>query len=102
MLHQRLKLGQVHASFKLQAYALILLRGPGPPFVFSLSPRSKPTDELFFSCVFYGDLYPNDECYDAPTAQGLQLLMRARKDSAYGPLRDYFEYPSCIGFVRMG
>ena len=54
------------------------------------------------SCVFYGDLYPNDECYDAPTAQGLRLLMRARKDSAYGPLRDYFEYSSCIGFVRMG
>ncbi|KAI9461626.1 alpha amylase [Lactarius psammicola] len=74
----------VDASFKLQAYALILLRGPGHP------------------CVFYGDLYPNDECYDAPTAQGLHLLMRARKDSAYGPLRDYFEHPSCIGFVRMG
>lgn len=74
----------VYASFKLQAYALILLRGPGHP------------------CVFYGDLYPNDECYDEPTAQGLRLLMRARKDFAYGPSRDYFEHPSCIGFVRMG
>ncbi|KAH9039701.1 glycoside hydrolase family 13 protein [Lactarius hengduanensis] len=74
----------VDASFKLQAYALILLRGPGHP------------------CVFYGDLYPNDECYDAPTAQGLHLLMRARKDFAHGPSRDYFEHPSCIGFVRMG
>ncbi|KAH8994946.1 glycoside hydrolase family 13 protein [Lactarius akahatsu] len=74
----------VDASFKLQAYALILLRGPGHP------------------CVFYGDLYPNDECYDAPTAQGLHLLMRARKDLAHGPSRDYFDHPSCIGFVRMG
>jgi len=74
----------VYAPFKLQAYALILLRGPGHP------------------CVFYGDLYPNDECYDEQTAQGLRLLMRARKDFAYGPSRDYFNHQSCISFVRMG
>jgi alpha-amylase len=53
-------------------------------------------------CVFYGDLYPNGECYDAPTAQGLRLLLRARKDFAYGPSKDYFAHRSCIGFVRMG
>ncbi|KAI0001425.1 alpha amylase [Russula compacta] len=74
----------VGTSFKLQAYALILLRGGGHP------------------CVFYGDLYPNRECYDASTAQGLRLLIRARKDFAHGPSQDYFEHPSCIGFVRMG
>jgi len=74
----------VETSFKLQAYALILLRGDGHP------------------CVFYGDLYPNNECYDASTAQGLRLLMRARKDFAHGRLQDYFEHSSCIGFVRMG
>ena len=93
----------MYASFKLQAYALILLRGPGHPFVFAVGFGSKPTNErFFFSCVFYGDLYPNDECYDEQTAQGLRLLMRARKDFAYGPSRDYFDHPSCIGFVRMG
>jgi len=54
------------------------------------------------SCVFYGDLYLNRECYHAPTAQGLRLLIRARKDYAHGPSRDYFAHPSCIGFVRMG
>ncbi|KAF8486078.1 alpha amylase [Russula ochroleuca] len=73
----------VNASFKLQAYAIILLRAGGHP------------------CVFYGDLYPG-ECYDAPTAQGLRLLMSARKDFAYGPSQDYFDHPYCIGFVRMG
>jgi len=74
----------VGASFKLQAYALILLRGGGHP------------------CVFYGDLYPNNECYDASTAQGLGLLLRARKNFAYGPSKDYLEHRSCIGFIRMG
>jgi len=74
----------VGASFKLQAYALILLRAGGHP------------------CVFYGDLYPNRECYHAPTAQGLRLLIHARKHYAHGPSHDYFEHPSCIGFVRMG
>jgi alpha-amylase len=56
----------------------------------------------YASCVFYGDLYPNGECYDAPTAQGLRLLLRARKDFAYGLSKDYLEHRSCIGFVRMG
>ncbi|KAI9455990.1 alpha amylase [Russula earlei] len=75
---------RVGPSFKLQAYALILLRAGGHP------------------CVFYGDLYPNKECYHASTAQGLRLLIRARKDFAHGPSQDYFEHPSCIGFVRTG
>jgi alpha-amylase len=52
--------------------------------------------------VFYGDLYPYGECYDASTAQGLRLLIRARRGYAYGPSQDYFEHPSFIGFVRMG
>ncbi|KAI0303756.1 glycoside hydrolase family 13 protein [Multifurca ochricompacta] len=74
----------VDASFKLQAYSLILLRGGGHP------------------CVFYGDLYQNGECYNESVAQGLRLLLRARKDFAYGSSQDYFEHPSCIGFVRLG
>jgi len=28
--------------------------------------------------------------------------MHARKEFAHGPSQDYFESPSCIGFVRMG
>lgn len=55
-----------------------------------------------YSCVFYGDLYPNRECYKESTAQGLKSLMYARKEFAYGPSQDYFESPSCIGFVRKG
>ncbi|KAI0049816.1 glycoside hydrolase family 13 protein [Auriscalpium vulgare] len=74
----------VNASFKLQAYALILLRGEGHP------------------CVFYGDLYPNRECYDEEIARRLRRLLRVRKESAYGALDDYLEREHCIGFVRRG
>ncbi|ETW83039.1 glycoside hydrolase family 13 protein [Heterobasidion irregulare TC 32-1] len=75
---------QVDSNFKLQAYALILLRGEGHP------------------CVFYGDLYPNHECYDEHTARGLRVLMRIRKQFAHGSLREYLHHPNCIGFVRTG
>ncbi|KAJ6494839.1 glycoside hydrolase family 13 protein [Mycena vitilis] len=74
----------VDKNFKIQAYSLILLRQDGHP------------------CVFYGDLYPNEECYDADTSQNLTLLINARKRFAYGLCRDYFQDPNCIGFVRMG
>ncbi|EIN04871.1 glycoside hydrolase family 13 protein [Punctularia strigosozonata HHB-11173 SS5] len=74
----------VGSNFKLQAYALILLRAEGHP------------------CVFYGDLYPNKECYDPEVAQPLDTLIRARKLYAYGPTRDFFDSPNCIGWVRVG
>ncbi|KAJ8585740.1 glycoside hydrolase family 13 protein [Rhizopogon salebrosus TDB-379] len=74
----------VDTNFKAQAYALILLRCHGYP------------------CVFYGDLYPNDECYDEATSQTLKQLLHARKTFAYGPMVDYFEHRNYIGFVRMG
>ncbi|OJA12415.1 hypothetical protein AZE42_03391 [Rhizopogon vesiculosus] len=74
----------VGINFKSQAYALILLRCHGYP------------------CVFYGDLYPNDECYDEDTSRTLKQLLLARKSFAYGPMVDYFEHRNCIGFVRMG
>ncbi|KAJ7601776.1 glycoside hydrolase family 13 protein [Mycena polygramma] len=74
----------VDKNFKIQAYSLILLRQYGHP------------------CVFYGDLYPNEECYDADTSHNLVLLINARKNFAYGPCRDYSQDPNCIGFVRMG
>ncbi|KIL67592.1 glycoside hydrolase family 13 protein [Amanita muscaria Koide BX008] len=71
-------------QFKIQAYALILLRGEGHP------------------CVFYGDLYPNPECYNERISRNLTLLIEARKKFAYGPTVDYFRYKNCIGFVRLG
>ncbi|KAJ8506879.1 hypothetical protein ONZ45_g10656 [Pleurotus djamor] len=74
----------VDAHFKIQAYALILLRPTGHP------------------CVFYGDLYPNKECYNEATARNLKLLIEARQRWAYGPCTDYFLEKNCIGFVRMG
>ncbi|KIP05839.1 glycoside hydrolase family 13 protein [Phlebiopsis gigantea 11061_1 CR5-6] len=74
----------VYSNFKLQAYALILLRKDGHP------------------CAFYGDLYPNEECYDATVSEGLKALLRARKNSAYGTQRDYPHEKNCIGFVREG
>ncbi|KAI1797146.1 alpha amylase [Ganoderma leucocontextum] len=74
----------VGANFKLQAYALVLLYGEGHP------------------CVFYGDLYTNEECYDPSIADGLKRLMTARKKFAYGARTDYFSHPNCIGFVRQG
>ncbi|KAI0956156.1 hypothetical protein AcV7_006632 [Taiwanofungus camphoratus] len=74
----------VGSNFKLQAYALILLRGEGHP------------------CVFYGDLYPNQECYDDRIAHGLRRLLHARRKFAYGMRTDYFQDRNCIGFVRLG
>ncbi|KAF8183952.1 glycoside hydrolase family 13 protein [Pholiota molesta] len=71
-------------NFKVQAYAIILLRGHGHP------------------CVYYGDLYPNKEAYNENIARNITLLMQARKNFAYGPTEDYFHHSNCIGFVRRG
>ena len=53
-------------------------------------------------CVFYGDLYPNRECYNDAIARRLRKLMIVRKNFAYGPLKDYPEHANCIGFMRNG
>ncbi|KII85010.1 glycoside hydrolase family 13 protein [Plicaturopsis crispa FD-325 SS-3] len=74
----------VGPNFKTQAYALILLRTAGHP------------------CVFYGDTHPYTEGYDEETARNVALLMQARKLFAYGPMKDYFHYRNCVGFVRAG
>ncbi|KAF8968147.1 glycoside hydrolase family 13 protein [Flammula alnicola] len=74
----------VRDNFKIQAYAIILLRGYGHP------------------CVFYGDLYPNKECYNENIARNITLLLEARKKFAYGPTEDYLAHPNYIGFVRKG
>lgn len=74
----------VDESFKVQAYALILLRGEGLP------------------CVYYGDVYPNKEHFDANVSKQVLKLMQARKKYAYGKMTEYLSFRNCIGFVRHG
>jgi len=80
--------------FKPIAYSLILLRQDGYP------------------CIFYPDLYgatytdKNKEGQDtkielAPV-EGLDKLIAARDQHAYGLQRDYFDHPNCIGWTREG
>ena len=54
------------------------------------------------SCVFYGDLYPNRECYKVKIASGLALLLDIRKNHAYGKIEDFSVDRNCVGFVRLG
>ncbi|EON96281.1 putative alpha-amylase protein [Phaeoacremonium minimum UCRPA7] len=72
--------------FKPLAYALILLRIDGYP------------------CVWYGDLYGIKGEHPFPPSCGgnLPKIMLARKLYAYGKLADYFDYATCIGWVRYG
>ncbi|KAM7206401.1 Glycoside hydrolase superfamily [Naviculisporaceae sp. PSN 640] len=91
--HQSLET-HVEAWFKPLAYTLILLRNSGYP------------------CVFYGDLYglvapdspPSPVKLEwGPSCSGvLPLLTLARKLYAYGDQANYFDYPTCVGFVRYG
>ncbi|KAF7327810.1 Glucan 1,4-alpha-maltohexaosidase [Mycena kentingensis (nom. inval.)] len=74
----------VTPTFKLHAYALILLRPGGHP------------------CVFYGDMYPNALCGDAKIMSALPALIEARRRFAYGACRDFVADRNCVGFVRMG
>ncbi|KAG8897786.1 hypothetical protein FRB99_007921 [Tulasnella sp. 403] len=68
----------VGSDFKPIAYALILLREGGHP------------------CVYHADIY-------GPTAlPQVPILMKARKQYAYGPTTDYFDNQHCIAFVRHG
>lgn len=72
--------------FKPLAYSLILLREAGYP------------------CVWYGDLYGVKGEHEFPPSCGgvLPRLVLARKLYAYGRQADYFDYPTCIGWVRYG
>lgn len=79
----------IEPFFKPLAYALILLRYDGYP------------------CVFFGDLYGIDPAGDKQTfppscGGALPSLTLARKLYAYGAQQDYFDYPTCIGWVRYG
>lgn len=59
------------------------------------------TEPLPHSCVFWGDLFGT--LGDNPQQPVTQLgdIIRARKLFAYGELRDYFDHPNCVGWVRM-
>ncbi|KAG7451163.1 glycoside hydrolase family 13 protein [Guyanagaster necrorhizus] len=81
---QSLESWVVGNNFKIQAYTIILLREEGYP------------------CVFYGDVYPNTECFDANIARNVIRLIAARKLYAYGSTHEYLHGRTCIGFVRMG
>lgn len=80
--------------FKPLAYALILLRQEGYP------------------CVFYPDLFGvsyKDHGSDGgeyeiflDKVDGIEQLLKARKEYAYGMQRDYFEDANCLGWTREG
>ena len=84
----------VEPWFKPLAYALILLRESGYP------------------CVFYPDLYGasywdkgndgNDYEVFLNKVDGIEGLVKARKENAYGLQRDYFEDAHCLGWTREG
>lgn len=85
----------VEAWFKPLAYALILLRQEGYP------------------CLFYADYYGAE--YDDYGRDGnryhivmpshrfwVDRFLAARRTYAYGPQYDYFDYPTTIGWTRLG
>ncbi|KAK0634334.1 alpha amylase [Bombardia bombarda] len=76
----------IEGWFKPLAYALILLRNQGYP------------------CVWYGDLYGIKGEHPFPPSCGgaLPKLTLARKLYSYGKQTDYFDYETCIGWVRYG
>lgn len=80
---------EVQAWFKPIAYALILLRKDGYP------------------CIFYPDLFgahyqEGDHEIFLEKAYGIETLIKARKDHAYGDQKDYFEDANCLGWIRFG
>jgi alpha-amylase len=84
----------VEKWFKAIAYALILLRQEGYP------------------CIFYPDLFGanykdskedgNENEIFLDKVEELDILLKVRKNYAYGFQRDYFDDPNCIGWTREG
>ncbi|KAK3683383.1 glucan 1,4-alpha-maltohexaosidase [Podospora appendiculata] len=72
--------------FKPLAYALILARDTGYP------------------CVWYGDLYgiKGEHPFPPSCSGALPKIVLARKLYCYGLQKDYFDYATCIGWVRYG
>jgi alpha-amylase len=84
----------VEPWFKPIAYSLILLREQGYP------------------CVFYPDLFGvsykdygsdgNEHEIFLDRVDGIEEMLKIRKDNAYGLQRDYFDHANCIGWTREG
>jgi len=80
--------------FKPIAYSLILLREQGYPSIFHPD--------------LYGAAYTDKNSEGADTSielkpvEGLEKLLTARDQYAYGQQRDYFDHPNCIGWTREG
>lgn len=84
----------VEPWFKPIAYSLILLRQEGYP------------------CLFYPDLTGvsyidkgedgNDHEIFLNKVDGIEEMILARKNNAYGMQRDYFDHGNCIGWTREG
>lgn len=75
----------VEKWFKVQAYAIILLRSEGLP------------------CIFYGDYYGIKGKYKQQSfKEDLDILLLIRKEKAYGKQIDYFDNQRCIGWSRLG
>ena len=74
----------VEPWFKPLAYSLILLRIEGYP------------------CVFYGDYYGIPSHGYSGIGSSLDLLLKARKNLAYGEQHDYFDDKNIIGWTREG
>ncbi|GAA0076127.1 alpha-amylase [Clostridium sp. CTA-5] len=70
--------------FKLLSYTFILTRKEGYP------------------CIFYGDYYGIPEKNFLGFKKELDLILRARKDYAYGIQHDYIDDKNVIGWTREG
>ncbi len=73
----------VERWFKTIAYSIILLRNSGYP------------------CIFYGDLY-GIEKYNIQPIEEIKILIKLRKERAYGNQYDYIDNRNCIGWTREG
>ena len=69
--------------FKLPAYSIILLRDEGYP------------------CVFYGDYY-GIKHDNIEAIKDIRILIKLRKEKAYGNQVDYFDNNNIIGWTREG
>jgi len=80
--------------FKPIAYALILLREKGYPCVFY--------PDLFGAHYKDNDREGNEQEIFLEKVDGIEELLKARKENAYGLQKDYFEDANCLGWVREG
>lgn len=74
---------EIEEWFKPSAYALILLMKDGYP------------------CLFYGDYY-GIRSKKSSIRTTLDLLMKIRRQYAFGEQINYFDHPGTVGLIRLG